>query len=157
LQPLEPARKVLSAVNQVEDVAGEGVMRTWGRAVVEVGGEGHLALEGSENEGFPLGVGLGILGEAIHHDGSEEAAGRVRHLDLLCPSARIGSLSPMKVREVLRVLRDDGWQEVATRGSHLQLKHSTKPGRVTVAGHPSDDLAPGTLKSILVQAGLKEQ
>jgi predicted RNA binding protein YcfA (HicA-like mRNA interferase family) len=63
----------------------------------------------------------------------------------------------MKVREVLRLLRDDGWYRVATRGSHEQLKHSTKPGRVTVAGHPGDDLAPGTLKSILVQAGLKEQ
>jgi predicted RNA binding protein YcfA (HicA-like mRNA interferase family) len=63
----------------------------------------------------------------------------------------------MKVREVLRLLRDDGWYTVATRGSHEQLKHPTKLGRVTVAGHPGDDLAPGTLKSILVQAGLKEQ
>ncbi len=63
----------------------------------------------------------------------------------------------MKVREVLRLLRDDGWVAVATHGSHMQLKHPTKPGRVTVAGHPNDDLAPGTLKSILVQAGLKEQ
>jgi len=62
----------------------------------------------------------------------------------------------MKVREVLRLLRDDGWFQVATRGSHMQLKHPTKAGRVTVAGHPSDDLAPGTLKSILVQAGLRE-
>jgi predicted RNA binding protein YcfA (HicA-like mRNA interferase family) len=63
----------------------------------------------------------------------------------------------MKVREVLRLLRDDGWFSVATRGSHIQLKHPTKSGRVTVAGHPNDDLAPGTLKSILVQAGLKEE
>jgi predicted RNA binding protein YcfA (HicA-like mRNA interferase family) len=63
----------------------------------------------------------------------------------------------MKVREVLRLLRDDGWVSVATRGSHIQLKHPIKPGRVTVAGHPNDDLAPGTLKSILVQAGLKEE
>ena len=62
----------------------------------------------------------------------------------------------MKVREVLRLLRDDGWSEVATRGSHMQFKHPTKPGRVTVAGHPNDDLAPGTLKSILDQAQLKE-
>ena len=45
---------------------------------------------------------------------------------------------------------------IATRGSHVQLKHTSKTGRVTVAGHPGDDLAPGTLKSILVQAGLKE-
>jgi predicted RNA binding protein YcfA (HicA-like mRNA interferase family) len=63
----------------------------------------------------------------------------------------------MKVREILQMLRADGWFVVATRGSHIQLKHLSKPGRVTVAGHPSDDLAPGTLKSILVQAGLKEQ
>jgi predicted RNA binding protein YcfA (HicA-like mRNA interferase family) len=63
----------------------------------------------------------------------------------------------MKVREVLRMLREDGWISVATKGSHLQLKHPSKPGRVTVAGHPNEDLAPGTLKSILVQAGLKER
>jgi predicted RNA binding protein YcfA (HicA-like mRNA interferase family) len=63
----------------------------------------------------------------------------------------------MKVREILRLLRDDGWFSVATRGSHIQLKHASKPGRVTVAGHLNDDLAPGTLKSILVQAGLKEE
>ena len=54
------------------------------------------------------------------------------------------------------MLRADGWFVVATRGSHIQLKHPSKPGRVTVAGHPGDDLAPGTLKSILEQAGLKE-
>ena len=63
----------------------------------------------------------------------------------------------MKIREVMRLLREDGWLTVATRGSHVQLKHPTKPGRVTVAGHPNDDLAPGTLKSILVQARLKER
>jgi predicted RNA binding protein YcfA (HicA-like mRNA interferase family) len=62
----------------------------------------------------------------------------------------------MKVREILKLLREDGWVAVATRGSHMQFKHQTKLGRVTVAGHPNDDLAPGTLKSILVQAGLKE-
>jgi predicted RNA binding protein YcfA (HicA-like mRNA interferase family) len=60
----------------------------------------------------------------------------------------------MKVREVMRMLRHDGWIEVARRGSHRQLKHPTKRGRVTVPGKPSDDLAPGTLKSILKQAGL---
>ena len=45
---------------------------------------------------------------------------------------------------------------VAQKGSHRQFKHPTKPGRVTIAGHPKDDLAPGTLNSILRQAGLKE-
>jgi predicted RNA binding protein YcfA (HicA-like mRNA interferase family) len=54
------------------------------------------------------------------------------------------------------MLQDDGWFLVATRGSHRQFKHLLKPGRVTVAGKPSDDLAPGTLNSILKQAGLKK-
>ncbi len=62
----------------------------------------------------------------------------------------------MKVSEVLRMLLDDGWSLVATRGSHRQFKHTTKPGRVTVPGKPRDDLAPGTLNSILKQAGLKK-
>jgi predicted RNA binding protein YcfA (HicA-like mRNA interferase family) len=63
----------------------------------------------------------------------------------------------MKVREAVRMIELDGWYLVATRGSHRQFKHSRKPGRVTIAGKPSDDLAPGTLNSILKQAGLKEQ
>jgi predicted RNA binding protein YcfA (HicA-like mRNA interferase family) len=63
----------------------------------------------------------------------------------------------MKVREVIRLVEGDGWVLVATRGSHRQYKRPTKPGRVTIAGKPSDDLAPGTLNSILKQAGLKEQ
>jgi predicted RNA binding protein YcfA (HicA-like mRNA interferase family) len=62
----------------------------------------------------------------------------------------------MKVGEVLRLPLDDGWTLVATRGSHRQFKHAAKPGRVTVAGKPSDDLAPGTLNSIIKQAGLKK-
>jgi predicted RNA binding protein YcfA (HicA-like mRNA interferase family) len=44
-----------------------------------------------------------------------------------------------------------------TRGSHRQFKHPTKSGFVTIAGKPSDDLAPGTLNSIMTQAQLKEQ
>jgi len=61
----------------------------------------------------------------------------------------------MKVRQVLSLIQADGWTLVATRGSHRQFKHPTKPGRVTVAGARSEDLAPGTLNSILKQAGLK--
>ena len=61
----------------------------------------------------------------------------------------------MKVAEVLRLLHGEGWYLIATRGSHRQFKHAGKPGRVTVPGKPSDDLAPGTLNSILKQAGLK--
>ena len=62
----------------------------------------------------------------------------------------------MKVRQVIRLLEDDGWHLVTTRGSHRQYKHPTKPGRVTVPGNMNDDLAPGTLNSVLKQAGLKE-
>lgn len=61
----------------------------------------------------------------------------------------------MKVREAIAMIEADGWYQVATRGSHRQFKHPTKPGRVTVAGKPSDDLAPGTLGSVLKQAQLK--
>ena len=61
----------------------------------------------------------------------------------------------MKINEVLRLLQADGWHLVATRGSHRQFKHKVKQGRVTVPGKPSDDVAPGTLNSILKQAGLK--
>ncbi|WP_291981119.1 type II toxin-antitoxin system HicA family toxin [Luteitalea sp.] len=61
----------------------------------------------------------------------------------------------MKVRDVLKMLEDDGWAIVRQRGSHRQLKHVVKPGLVTVAGQPGDELAPGTLNSVLKQAGLK--
>lgn len=62
----------------------------------------------------------------------------------------------MNVREIIHLLEEDGWRLVAMRGSHRQYKHPVKAGRVTVAGKPSDDIAPGTLNSILKQAGLKE-
>ena len=63
----------------------------------------------------------------------------------------------MKVRDVLKLLNDDGWYLVATEGSHRQFKHPTKVGRVTVPGKPKDDLPIGTLNSVLRQAGLKKQ
>jgi len=59
----------------------------------------------------------------------------------------------MKVREVLRLLRADGWILVRTRGSHRQMKHPVIRGLVTVAGKESKDIPPGTLKSIFRQAG----
>ena len=62
----------------------------------------------------------------------------------------------MKVRDILKLLANDGWFLVTTRGSHRQFKHAEKPGRVTVPGKPGDDLAIGTYKSILQQAGLKK-
>jgi len=62
----------------------------------------------------------------------------------------------MKIRDIIKLIESDGWYQVDTRGSHRQYKHPEKPGRVTIAGHPGDDLAPGTLHSILKQAKLKE-
>jgi len=62
----------------------------------------------------------------------------------------------MKVRDIVKLLEADGWYRVDTEGSHRQYKHATKLGRVTIAGHPNDDLAPGTLNSISKQAKLKE-
>jgi predicted RNA binding protein YcfA (HicA-like mRNA interferase family) len=62
----------------------------------------------------------------------------------------------VKIRDVIRLLEEDGWVLIATRGSHRQYKHPLKPGRVTLAGKPSDELAPGTLNSILKQSGLKD-
>jgi predicted RNA binding protein YcfA (HicA-like mRNA interferase family) len=55
----------------------------------------------------------------------------------------------MKVRDAIRMIEKDGWRLVRQRGSHRQ------PGLVTIAGKPGFDLAPGTLGSILKQAGLK--
>ena len=61
----------------------------------------------------------------------------------------------IKVRDVIQMLEENGWILARTRGSHRQYKHPEKPGLVTIAGKPSDDLAPGTLNSVLKQAGLK--
>ena len=61
----------------------------------------------------------------------------------------------MKFREVIQVIEQNGWKLVRTQGSHRQFKHSIKPGTVTVAGKPNLDVPPGTLNSILKQAGLK--
>jgi predicted RNA binding protein YcfA (HicA-like mRNA interferase family) len=59
------------------------------------------------------------------------------------------------VREVLKLLKADGWYRVKARGGHRQFKHLTKRGRVTVSGKLSHDLLPGPLNSILKQAGLQ--
>lgn len=53
------------------------------------------------------------------------------------------------------MIEQDGWYLVVTKGSHRQFKHPSKSGRVTIAGHPGDDVAVGTYSSILKQAGLK--
>jgi predicted RNA binding protein YcfA (HicA-like mRNA interferase family) len=62
-----------------------------------------------------------------------------------------------KVKEVIKMLEQDGWQLIRVKGSHRQYKHPTKPGIVTIAGKLSLDIPPGTLNSILKQAGLKKE
>ncbi|GAA0200724.1 type II toxin-antitoxin system HicA family toxin [Selenomonas dianae] len=65
---------------------------------------------------------------------------------------------PRKVRDLLCIIKADGWKLVAQRGSHRQFKHPTKPGRVTISGHrESDDVSPDIEKSILTQAGLLDR
>jgi predicted RNA binding protein YcfA (HicA-like mRNA interferase family) len=63
----------------------------------------------------------------------------------------------MKVRELIALIEADGWFLVRTKGSHRQFHHTTKSATVTVAGKPSVDIPPGTVNSVLKQAGLKEK
>ncbi|WP_035052767.1 type II toxin-antitoxin system HicA family toxin [Andreprevotia chitinilytica] len=60
----------------------------------------------------------------------------------------------MTSQEAIKLIKADGWYEVAVKGSHHQFKHPSKPGRVTIT-HPKKDLPAGTFNSILKQAGLK--
>jgi predicted RNA binding protein YcfA (HicA-like mRNA interferase family) len=62
----------------------------------------------------------------------------------------------VKVRDLLKLLMDDGWAIKNQEGSHRHFIHPMKPGKVTVPGHPSIEVPPGTLSSVLKQAGLKK-
>jgi predicted RNA binding protein YcfA (HicA-like mRNA interferase family) len=62
----------------------------------------------------------------------------------------------VKVRDLIRLLHEEGWYLARTRGSHRHFKHPGKPGTVTVAGKPGVDVPAGTLTAILKQAGLKK-
>jgi predicted RNA binding protein YcfA (HicA-like mRNA interferase family) len=63
----------------------------------------------------------------------------------------------MKYRDVVRLLETDGWRLDRVVGSHMQFRHPEKPGTVTVpaGGRLAKEVPPGTLNSILKQAGLK--
>jgi predicted RNA binding protein YcfA (HicA-like mRNA interferase family) len=61
----------------------------------------------------------------------------------------------MKVRDVLKLIEADGWYRIKAKGGHRQYKHAHKRGRVTVPGHLNEDLARGTLRSVLKQAELE--
>jgi predicted RNA binding protein YcfA (HicA-like mRNA interferase family) len=63
----------------------------------------------------------------------------------------------MKVRDIIKMLEQDGWYRVKAKGGHRQYKHPTKPGRVTISGNSGDDLALGTMNSIFKQAGFVDQ
>ena len=89
---------------------------------------------------------------APDHERSRHGSGRRR--------VRTGDssvITEMKYRDVIQQLKDDGWQHVRTTGSHLHFRHLKKPGLVTVpaGGKLNRDIAPGTLRSILRQAGLQ--
>ena len=59
----------------------------------------------------------------------------------------------MKVRDAIRRLMDDGWYLKDQKGSHRQYRHLEKKGKVTVAGHPNEEIDPKTCKSIQEQVG----
>ena len=63
----------------------------------------------------------------------------------------------MKVREVIKMLEDDGWYLARTKGSHRQFKHPEKAGTVTVSGNLGVDMPIGTLKSVWRQSQLEEE
>jgi len=63
----------------------------------------------------------------------------------------------MKVREIIKIIQKDGWYLKRIKGSHRQYKHDSKPGLVTIPGRMGDDIAIGTLKSILKQARLEDE
>ncbi len=81
----------------------------------------------------------------------------------ICPTAaqatsrvtRIWGRFDVKIRDAISMIEKDGWRLVAQKGSHRQFRHPVKPGRVTIAGALGDELAPGTLNSILKQARLR--
>ena len=81
----------------------------------------------------------------LHRALTENAGGVIQRTERCC----------VKVRDVLRWLVADGWVLVRTRGSHRQFRHPVRSGVVTIAGSSNEDLAPGTLNSILKQAGFK--
>jgi predicted RNA binding protein YcfA (HicA-like mRNA interferase family) len=84
---------------------------------------------------------------------------RQRQVDGLAKSRPDGASNLLVVnvrfRDVIGLIEQDGWRLVRTTGSHRQYRHPAKPGTVTVAGKPNLDVPPGTLNSILKQAGLK--
>lgn len=63
---------------------------------------------------------------------------------------------PLKVKELIELLENDGWFLLRQKGSHRQYHHPEKSGTVTVSGKLSVEVPPGTLNSVLKQAALKK-
>jgi predicted RNA binding protein YcfA (HicA-like mRNA interferase family) len=61
----------------------------------------------------------------------------------------------MKCSELLRLLLEDGWMVVSTKGSHLKMKHQTKPGIIIFPDHGAKEMGKGMGKKIQKDAGLK--
>lgn len=118
-----------------------------------------LVLEGELSEprlDLGIGVGRGTVG-------AEERLDLQQHVDAEDLSCRVDKpnrlgyfVVTMQVRNLLKLLATDGWVQTSQRGSHRQFEHPTKPGKVTVPGHPGDEIPRGTLNGIRRQAGLEE-
>ena len=94
------------------------------------------------------------------HPGFESQSLRLLPLDAAtrCPAFAVSSPTygrAVKVRDVVRLLEDDGWRLDRQRGSHRQYRHADKRGTVTIAGQAGDELKTGTLASIFRQAGIE--
>jgi predicted RNA binding protein YcfA (HicA-like mRNA interferase family) len=66
-------------------------------------------------------------------------------------------MKPIKVREILQRLEEDGWYQARMKGSHRVLKHPEKPGIVVLPGSPNDEVAPGTVRNVWKQAQLEDE
>ena len=90
--------------------------------------------------------------------------GRLAHSAMPSTATTVLSHSPsgppfaahprVKVRDLIKILVAERWRELRTAGSHRHFGHPEKPGVVTVAGRPGDELPTGTLRAIYRQAGL---
>lgn len=61
----------------------------------------------------------------------------------------------MKYNELFRLLKKDDWFEIRQKGSHVIIKHPTKPEQLTVPKHSGKEVKKGLLTAILKQAGIK--
>jgi len=63
----------------------------------------------------------------------------------------------VKVRDVIKLVEEDGWYYTKTTGSHRHYKHPIKRGKVTIPGHPSDEMNPSVFNSVLKQAQINKR